>query len=458
MDEKDVKKKPVKKTAKEETKKKTTTTKKSTSAKSTKKKVEEKVVKEEKNNTIEEVKESIVKEEKDSKKVTEEEKNKSAIKEEKVKKVPNKEKRKKIMVWSIVSACILALALTLYFVVYFQRPYSLKSLINVSVEGYNGYASLNVSGKEVSKDVQRVLNTARVKYSKTENISNGDEIVIEIEYDEKTAKYYRVKIGKKYKFKVTGLPEGETLDVFKDLKFEYENKSPYLKVSVSNDKIDTRKYRINYVIESLDKDKTDKNYFKNGEKIKVKVTYNEDDLHQDGFIISEEEKEYVIPNNDSYIRDEKDLTDEMKKQIKDEMIKDIKTYATSSKVKEVYCSKYTCDSNNSDDYYKLNENFESYFMYIRYKDNVQKGTSYGDSYHTDVVGSFKVRLNSNTNNDEVLYCTVHYDNIYITKDGKLSDLTKNNNYVTCGTKDSKNNLKSDYKTGSYSYTTLVEIK
>ena len=473
MDEKEVKKTSTKKAA--TTKKtssktaetgkansKTTTTKKKTSS-STKpvKKVKEetaklnekktKEVKEIKIEPKEEVTEEIVKEEKIVEEEPKKEEKKEIKKEEKTEKVKmNPKKKKNILIWSIVGACVLGLAITLYFLVYYQKPYSLKSVIEIELDGYNGYGTVKVTAKKSSKEVERVLSTAHFSISKKEEISNGDEIIIKIDYNKETAKDNRVKIGSQYKFKVEGLPDGEETDLFKGVEFKYENKSPYLNVTINNEKLDTYKYNISYKIEG------DTDFYKIGDKIKVKVTYNEDKLHKDGMIAQSDVKEYTIPDTESYIREASDLTDDMKKQIKDDMTKDIKEYINESKVKAIYCDTYDCSKIEDDKFFTLNDTYEPYFMYIRYKDSAQKAESY-DRYHTDIVGSFKLSLKDNTNKNEVIYCTVHYDNIYLTEDKTLSKYEKNNS-VVCSTDDSNKDLKKNFKSGYNDYTSLVEVK
>lgn len=382
------------------------------------------------------------------------------------------ESKKVFLIIGIITAILLVLFIVLYFAVFYRKTYNLEDVIDINVVGYDGYAKITVEPKTSTK-VEDILNDAYFDISKTENIKNGDIITITIRYNEEKAKKEKVIITESYQYVVDGLEKGNVLDLFKDAKIDYSNKSPYLKINITNETIDLNKYRISYKVESLDKDKSNyeiKNgFFKNGEKIKIVATYDEQLLGNDGFIIQDNFKELEIPQQDSFIRNKDQLNSEMIKKINEEMIKDIKEYATPSVMKRIYCNHYYCSDYSGasirESDYALAKDPEKNNIYIGYKDSVQSGSIY-DSAHTSIVGTYTLTFDDKNPNKikpkdgtAHVYCVVHYDNLYIKSDGTISEYEKNDNYVSCTTFTiTESHIKTQYITGRYQYSELITIE
>ena len=175
---------------------------------------------------------------------------------------------------------LLAIAVIVYFLFFSYKTYSIDELYDITIEGIDGYGVLEIKPKSSFNKaaIEKLVEHTVITPSKEKNLSNNDIITFEVEYPEEISKQERVKIKKDYKYTVEKLEEGELVDLFSDLKFTYTNKSPFVKISLNNDKLDVDKYNITYKIESLKENKSNyyiKNgFFENGEKIKVIATYD----------------------------------------------------------------------------------------------------------------------------------------------------------------------------------------
>lgn len=389
-----------------------------------------------------------------------------------IKKIDIKEILKDKKKLSVLIGIFIALILIIYFALFHRKSYTIDEVCNINVEGYNGYATLTISLKDEYKEtpVQKLYDLVDWEISKEENLKNGDIVKIRFIYDEEKSKNTGVKIKRVYEFKVSGLEDGKVLDLFKDLEISYSSKSPYLKLTVTNNSIDTRKYVVRYSIESLDTTKSNYyikgGYYKNDEPIKITATYDEEKVGEDGYIVTNTSKEYNIGTQDTYFTERSQFTEEMEKEINKLMIEEVKKHATPSLMKSVYCRYYYCSSyvgsSNRVEDYKLSKDPEPFFMYLGYKESVQSGSIY-DSAHTAIIGSYKLSFvgdDSNKTNGGKghVYCTVHFDNIYLTKEGKLSDYDKDEYYISCSSwKPDEGDLKNSHVSGRYQYSDLIKI-
>lgn len=367
---------------------------------------------------------------------------------------------------AIISIVTILFVVFVFFISSYRKTYKLENLIDFKVTGYSGYAKLSYELKDNPDKVKEVLNTSKLTFSKKENIANGDSINIIIEYNDEIAKKNKIKITEQYVYQVSGLEETKTLDLFEGLKIEYSNKSPYVKINLTNDSLGDNKYNINYSIKSLDTEKSsyEKDYFKNGEKYEITATYNSTKALEDGYVVSATTKEIEITDQDSYIKEATQITSEMKDTLVKEMIKDIKEGTDTKYRRKIYCQGFYCFNPYKDDslpYYELSQDPELIYMYVGSKDSVRRGTDYKDNIHTGIAGVFKVTFKGSPNTvdgRDPIYCVVHYDNIYIKADGTLSEYEKNDNYVSCNTTNPKTmDLKNYYVTGNYQYTGLIDI-
>lgn len=373
----------------------------------------------------------------------------------------------------IIIASLIFVIILIYFLCFNYKKYKIEDVFEFNIEGFSGYASITYNIKEeyVGEDIETLINNSEIYVSNEENIKNGDVITFSIRMNESVSKNLKVKIDDVYEITVSGLEEPKVLDLFKDLNIGYTDKSPYLKLSFRNDDLDTKKYNINYTVESLDNDKEKyyikKGWFYNGEKIKVKATYDKELLAQDGYVVVEDFIKTEVSKQDEYFTSKEQITTEMKDTIAKKMLEDVKAYAKPETMKRIYCNNFYCSataggSNRVEDY-NLESDPKLLNMYLGIKENVQQSLTYEDFTHTAIIGSFRLSFVGDDNNrvsggKHYMYCNVHYDNIYLTHDGKMSDYTTEENFVRCSTSASdESDIKNRDVTGKYQYSEVIKL-
>lgn len=313
---------------------------------------------------------------------------------------------------------VLLLGVIIYFACFHYKSYELQELYDINVEGVDGYGTLKITQKEnlPSAVLEKLVESASISTTKNNGLKNGDIVTITIEYNENVSKREKVKIKKQYQYKVKHLEAGEVLDLFEDLEITYSSKSPYLKIELKNEKIDSEKYNIHYRVISLEPNKSDyrikKGFYQNGEKIKIEATYDKDMVSKDGYIVPTIEKELEIPIQDKFISDTKELTKEKIEPMAQKMLARISEYATAENIKRTKCSGlFWC----SDESYERIKEPELVNLHFGYKVDVQSRVYY-DSSHTTLIGTYKITYDGGD-----IYCNVSENNFYLTKEGAFSE-------------------------------------
>lgn len=196
---------------------------------------------------------------------------------------------------------------------------------DIIVDGYDGYGTATVSegnwltniektyGQEMSDmeliAMETVLYDA-VEYSvsPSENLSNGDEVVLTIDVDNSALEKYDFKLeGGEKKITVSGLDEIEAFDPFENVAVNFSNMSPNgsASVSISDADID-----LNY---TLDKDSG----LKNGDEVTVSISsYDGTDVEEycmsQGKKPTATEKTFTVEGLSSYAQTIADIPDDMK--------------------------------------------------------------------------------------------------------------------------------------------------
>lgn len=196
---------------------------------------------------------------------------------------------------------------------------------DIIVDGYDGYGTATVSegnwltniektyGQEMSDmeliAMETVLYDA-VEYSvsPSENLSNGDEVVLTIDVDNSALEKYDFKLeGGEKKITVSGLDEIEAFDPFENVAVNFSNMSPNgsASVSISDADID-----LNY---TLDKDSG----LKNGDEVTVSISsYDGTDVEEycmsQGKNPTVTEKTFTVEGLSSYAQTIADIPDDMK--------------------------------------------------------------------------------------------------------------------------------------------------
>lgn len=166
------------------------------------------------------------------------------------------------------------------------------------------------------------------KLDKTEGLSNGDVITLSATWDKDIAKQTGLNIkGKDKKIKVEGLPDGVEVDLFKDVKLEFEGASPYLKVIVRNESSDPFIRTVNYSVSAVN---PEINYFRNGDTVIVNANYNETTAENNFCIIKQTKKEYKLEGVDEYTTKYEDIDEETLQKIQEQAKSLIEAKLTSN--------------------------------------------------------------------------------------------------------------------------------
>lgn len=221
------------------------------------------------------------------------------------------------------AAGVLLIGGGIYFANHRYTTFDLQDYLEVTTTGYNkvGTVKAYVDDEKLFDDIYRVaakksnmsfygeaqlyeLADVDVELSKSENLSNGDEVTISFaNINEKALKDYKIKYKTTpKKVKVEGLEDIDMVDVFKDLEIPFEGAAPELSVTPGGftRTIDGREYSF-----SVDPSQN----LSVGDEITVTCRNT---TPVDGVIPEKNEIKIKVPDTvDQYVTDPKVLTKEM---------------------------------------------------------------------------------------------------------------------------------------------------
>ncbi|MDO4710948.1 MAG: hypothetical protein Q4A75_03140 [Peptostreptococcaceae bacterium] len=168
----------------------------------------------------------------------------------------------------------------------------------------------------------------------TEGLKNGDEVVLNIQFTPNEQDKVKI-IGGTKKIKVSDLPEGTKIDLFKDVEVVFSGVSPKGSAEVINKSEDEFVKTIYFTVEpSRD--------LKLGDKVTVKANYSEDQALEKMYIIETDTKEFAVEGLDEYLKSASQIDDAAKEAI----IKEANDIVEAYLVKDA-----------SSVYYEFNEGF-----------------------------------------------------------------------------------------------------
>ena len=220
------------------------------------------------------------------------------------------------------AAGILLIGGGIYFANHRYTTFDLQDYLEVTIAGYNkvGIAKAYVDNEKLFDDIYRAaskksnmsfsgenqlyeLADVDVELSKSENLSNGDEITVSFaNINEKALKDYKIKYkSTPKKVKVKGLEDVDIVDVFKDLEIPFEGIAPKLSIPSEFTKtVDGREYRFSA---------TPCDELAVGDTVTITCLNSE---AVDGAIPEKSEVTVTVPDTvDQYITDPKLLTKDM---------------------------------------------------------------------------------------------------------------------------------------------------
>lgn len=203
----------------------------------------------------------------------------------------------------------------------------LKEYLDVEFEGVSGKGTAIVTfdseefeddlrdtkvGGELSKKKrQRFVESFEVKVKESEDLSNGDKVVVTLDYDKKDAKEYGFEFANvKTEYTVEDLKELKEVDAFQYMDVTVEGVSPNITLDLDNNSDEDVMEDFYFYVDE------DRYNFKIGDKVKIKVSYSEYDLEEAGYMVKEETTEYEIKEGDAYITKYEQVTDEGLTQMK----------------------------------------------------------------------------------------------------------------------------------------------
>ena len=219
-------------------------------------------------------------------------------------------------------ALIAALFTVLYVVLndVSKTEVDLSQYAHITLTGFNGEGSLSAT-VDIDDKYGVFFNTVSVEFSKSEGLTNGDEVTITYNYDKKAAKLYNLKVkANAQHYTVSGLVDPTPVskrDLFKGIRVEFEGIAPLLTA-----KIDASAGEFNDVVS--DEIVDEKEYYDEGDTVKVRAVFDEADLEELDYVAtvasSECIEDFSVEGVDRYITDTDEITDEMMASLKKEAL------------------------------------------------------------------------------------------------------------------------------------------
>lgn len=374
--------------------------------------------------------------------------------------------------WGIAAAVVL-FVLVIIMIKLQPKKINVEEFIKISYSGYDGYAKANAyldedglygaimeakGSKELDLDeldsIEALFNSELISdyydlwkcidlidldISPNINLSNGDDIKVDISYDNEKAKEHKIKFtGKSVSETVKELKAVAQINPFNDLAVSFSGISPngYLEYYYVGDNSYIGTYSF-YV------DKRDS--LKNGDIITISIDFSDEDTLYNGYVLSQKEKQYVVEGLEEYIDSYSDLPSDFLEELKKEAQDTIYAYIADSYYKEcsdLSYSGYILNTVKPDPAY-FNCYNDIYIIYsglvshsegkfrtsrvyfpIKFSDILKKGDEVYYSYRSDIIGD------SNFNNS-----WSYYTNGYINPFICYTDLVNSyrDNYTTeCG--------------------------
>lgn len=205
-----------------------------------------------------------------------------------------------------------------------KKTINLTDYVSVEYSGYSGDGTAQVhidtdamlplfSNQNSPQTVAESFTAGEIKNNG--KLSNGDTISVTVNYNELLMSNAKINVqNPTLTFTVSGLKEKQKLDVFAGVAFGSEGTSPECTVSVIyNGGSPYGTLEMQLENGEIVKNGFDKHYFKNGEKVTLRVS--EEALERLGaeYIIEETSREYTVKSDSSYILTADDLTAESRK-------------------------------------------------------------------------------------------------------------------------------------------------
>lgn len=311
-----------------------------------------------------------------------------------------------------------------------KKTINLNDYLSVQFDGTNGSGKASVVGfsdfenavlQELGDEanmMQLAVLEAGVSYKldKTENLTNGDEVTLQIRINSSLKEAFDLNIvGENKKFMVAGLPEKvyTELNPFDNIELAFTGNSPYVELTVkdNNDKQLAGKIEIEYP----DKNST---YLKNGDVVTLSYTYDLDKAEKAAIKITQITHEITVENSDVYIQSWDELNKEQQDKIIQAAKDKIETYIVQKEVANdgINSIQHTGDLDSTNLKYNGLYFFTPKDRSVINSDRVYNSMFFvftGNMYEYDLWSGSKDKIVNDTT------ITIYVKNIVITSDGYM---------------------------------------
>lgn len=343
---------------------------------------------------------------------------------------PMNKKANNKLIGIIIAAVAAVLLIIVVAVIAISQPKKVNvgDFVKIYYYGYDGYGTasayfdedayykviLEAKGKSKDKsdpigyledvwDFSNAVYSIKLDISPRENLSNGDEVKVDISYDNEKAKEHKIKfVGKSITGKVEGLEEVVKIDPFANLKVSFDGISP--DGSLDYEYLGDDGYVKEY---NFDPDK--KYGLRNGEKVTFSIDQSDEDTLRRGYALTVKEKEYIVEGLEEYGESYSDLSteflDKAKKEAEDTIYSYTASYSNNTSLGELTYAGYIyntvkADVKNHNNYNNLyliysgtvsnaDGKFRASKVYfpVRFTDITKNGDNFSYSEIRGIVGS-----------------------------------------------------------------------
>ena len=198
-----------------------------------------------------------------------------------------------------------------------REDVKLADLTKISLIGYDSEGMLNAELDATTvmaefPQIEKVLDTVEMDFSKEEHLSNGDTVEITYTYDKALAEELDIRLGDAPSvLTVENLPQAEAItleELFKDVELVYEGTAPALQISIQNNSMHPYIKTMDFIIKDA------KDYYKKGDTVTVEAVFSEEDAIAYRYAIEKGNngycKSYSLEGIDSYLTSVEQLSEE----------------------------------------------------------------------------------------------------------------------------------------------------
>ncbi len=315
----------------------------------------------------------------------------------------------------------------------------LTQFVSVNYAGLDTYATANVdfdygafedlimvefedmSEIELLGTIVELESSIDVSIDKTDKLSNGDEITVNLSWDEDVAEKYDLSFsGSTEKVTVNGLVEGTVVDLFKDIVIELDGVSPEANLILGNSSQDAFLKNVSY--------RSDVIRVANGDEVVITAIYNTQDALDNNYIIEETEKTFTMSGADEYITEYSQLDENTIETLLNQASDVLTSELTNDYEDIIYPNEFIWPNSLVDIQISSKELVNSYFFSL--KDGIEKG--YSDVNNSIFLVYEISTTDSRSPDGKTIYATIYCSQFKQRESGEiyfsLNDIKFNNSF------------------------------